>query len=131
MGTLMVRSQHWSRAVQGLELGALPRGCRRRVKSRAAVTPRCRRDAEPHRFNYTSANFIHLVKPGSYRKIYFQVCCLITACPALPTVHSCMAGLGRALRLRDKFAAISAAVAPLTPLHIPAHGLCLGQINGF
>lgn len=42
-------------------------------ESNCTVTPRCRQDHEPHRFNYASANFIHLVKPGSYKKSYFQV----------------------------------------------------------
>lgn len=37
------------------------------------ITPWCRQDCEPHHFNYASANFPHLVKPGSYRKSYFQV----------------------------------------------------------
>lgn len=42
-------------------------------KPSCRTTPECSQDREPHCFNYTSPIFPHLVKPGSYRKSYFQV----------------------------------------------------------
>lgn len=78
MGTLMGESPG-AGAVQGLEPeldGIFPHGLSlASEESSCRLSPRCKQDHEPHRFNYASTNFTHLVKPGSYRKSYFQVCC--------------------------------------------------------